>query len=272
MPGGVALHQRALAIVPATLVIAWLALACEPTVLIGTCSPASGEDAGAAGAAGDQELVSVPWSTGFEDGLCGYRSAGGFCYARHDASIEIVESPTPHSGKFSAAFTVNGNATTADRSQARCVREGVMPKSAYYGAWYRVPAVRADVDNWNLFHFEGLTSAGDPSPLWDVSLANNAKGGLQLAVRNFLTATDEPISVDSIPIDRWFHVEMQIVRSAQANGEITVLQDDVSVLHRTNLITDDTEWSQWFVGNYAKTLTPSLSTVYVDDITIREER
>jgi hypothetical protein len=258
--------------VPATLALAWLALACEPTVVIGSCPQTSAVDAGAAGASSNQDLVTTPWSTGFEDGLCGYRSAGGFCYARHGASIEIVESPTPYTGKFAAAFTVAGDTTTADRSQARCVREGVMPTSAYYGAWYRVPAVKSKVDNWNLFHFEGLTAEGDASPLWDVSLAENAKGGLKLTVRNFRTATDEPVTIDRIPIDDWFHIEMQIVRSAQANGEITVYQDDVIVLNRKNLITDDTVWSQWFVGNYAKTLEPSVSTVYVDEISIREER
>ncbi len=60
------------------------------------------------------------------------------------------------------------------------------------------------------------------------------------------------------------------MRSAQPNGEVTVYQDGVVAVHLTDLITDDTDWGQWYVGNYAKTLVPSLSTVYVDDITIRE--
>jgi len=51
-----------------------------------------------------------------------------------------------------------------------------------------------------------------------------------------------------------------------------VYQDGVVALRLTRLITDDTDWGQWYVGNYARTLVPAKSTVYVDDVTIREER
>jgi hypothetical protein len=270
MSGGVVDHQRASAIVPATLVIAWLALACEPTVLIGSCAEPSTTDAGAGGLA-DDDAVSMPWSTGFEDGLCGYQLAHGYCYARHGASLQIVQSPTPFAGKFAAAFTVSGDATTENRSQVRCVRQGVMPTSAYYGARYFIPALATSDGNWNLFHFLGGTSEADSHPLWDVSLANAADGQLELSVYNFLTGTlPKMADVGPIPIGRWFQLEIRIVRSPKANGEVTVLQDGAVALQLMNLITDDTHWGQWYVGNYARTLVPSLSTVYVDDITIRE--
>jgi len=273
MPSGVVDHQRALAVVPATLAIAWLTLACEPTVIIGSCSASSSAAVGEAGAFGaaNESSVSVPWSTGFEDGLCGYQAVQGYCYSRHDASIEIVRSPV-HSGTFAAAFTVNGNTTTADRSQARCVRQGVMPRVAYYGAWYWIPAVQISDGNWNLFHFLGGVSEGDSHALWDISLVNDTDGALELSLFNFLTGTHPPLSgVPPLPIATWFHVEIRLVRSAQANGEVTVLQDGVVALRLTNLITDDTDWGEWYVGNYAKNLVPTLSTVYVDDVTISED-
>lgn len=257
---------------PAVLAIAGLALACEPTVVIGSCAPSgqNGAEAGAGGASAEEDTVTVPWSTGFEDGLCGYQAAQGYCYARHEATVEIVRSPI-HSGKFAAAFTVNGNATTVERSQARCVRQGALPKSAYYGAWYLIPTVQESDGNWNLFHFLGGASEADSHALWDVSLANASDGGLELSVFNFLTGSHPAImGVPSIPIGTWFHLEILISRSAQPNGEITVLQDGAVALHLTNLITDDTDWGQWYVGNYARKLVPSLSTVYVDDVTIRE--
>jgi hypothetical protein len=271
MPGGVVDHQRASARVPATLAMVWLALGCEPTVIIGSCAEPA-EAGVAAGASAGGDAVGVPWSTGFEDGLCGYHAAHGFCYARHGADLEIVRSPTPHSGEFAAAFTVNADATTADRSQARCVREGVMPQSAYYGAWYFIPALSTNADTWNLFHFLGGTSEADPEPqpLWDVSLVNSGSN-LQLSVYDFLHKTTRATSgVDPVPIGHWFRLQIKIVRSAQANGEIIVLQDGVVALHLTDVITDDTEWGQWYVGNFAKTLVPTLSTLYVDDITISE--
>jgi len=221
-----------------------------------------------------EDPVRVPWSTGFEEGMCGYLAEQGYCYARHNATLEIVSYPV-HSGKYAAAFSVNGNAapgSTNERSQARCVRQGVMPKSAYYGAWYLVPALATSDGNWNLFHFLGGESEVDSHPLWDISLINDADGALELSVFNFLNNTHPALSgVPPIPIGSWFHIEMQLRRSAQSNGEVTVYQDGVVALHLTNLITDDTNWGQWYVGNYARRLVPALSTVYVDDVTIREE-
>ena|SRR6478735_332992 len=273
MPSGVDDHQRA-SKASVALALAWLALACEPTVVIGSCSEASGMDAGQAGASAavSAGMVATPWSTGFEDGLCGYHAVEGYCYARHEATLEIVRSPV-RSGKFAAAFSVNGNATMAERSQTRCVRQGAFPKSAYYGAWYLVPAVQISDGNWNLFHFLGGVPDGETHALWDISLANNSDGALELAVFNFFDRRFYPATtgVPPIPIGSWFHIEIQLKRSAQANGEVIVYQDGVPALHLTNLITDDTEWGQWYVGNYAKTLVPTLSTVYVDDVTIREE-
>jgi hypothetical protein len=146
-----------------------------------------------------------------------------------------------------------------------------MPTSAYYGARYFIPALATSDGNWNLFHFLGGTSEADSHPLWDVSLANAADGQLELSVYNFLTGTlPKMADVGPIPIGRWFQLEIRIVRSPKANGEVTVLQDGAVALQLMNLITDDTHWGQWYVGNYARTLVPSLSTVYVDDITIRE--
>lgn len=274
MPAGV-VHHRALAMASAAIAAACLALACEPTVLIGSCSQAStgggGGEAGAS-ASSSTDSVGVPWSTGFEQGMCDYFAEGGYCYARHDATMEIVRSPV-HSGQFAAAFNVNGNATNTaeERSQTRCVRQGKLPQSAYYGAWYFVPESHTSDGNWNLFHFLGGVSETDSHPLWDVSLATNTDGELVLSVLNFLKNTHPPLTgVPSIPIGSWFHIEFFLKRSAQANGEVIVKQDDATALHLTNLVTDDTDWGQWYVGNYARKLVPELSTVYVDDITIRE--
>ena len=275
MPAGVVYH-RASARAAAALAVACLAFSCEPTVVIGTCAQPfapEGGGVGGVGASASADAVAVPWSTGFEDGVCGYVNQGGYCYARHGATLEIVRSPV-HSGQFAAAFTVNGNATntTEDRSQARCVRRGAMPKSAYYGAWYFVPELHTSDANWNLFHFLGVTET-ESHALWDISLANDSDGALVLTVFNFLRGTHPPISgVPPIPIGKWFHLEIQLQRSAQANGEVTVYQDGVIALHLANLVTDDTEWGEWYVGNYARKLLPTLSTVYVDDITIREDQ
>jgi hypothetical protein len=108
--------------------------------------------------------------------------------------------------------------------------------------------------------------------LWDVSIESDTDGKLQLTLLNFFNNVHRPASgVPALPLDTWFHIEIQIIRSAQANGQVTVLQNGVLAMQVTNTITDDTDWGQWYVGNYAREIVPTLSKVYVDDVTIREE-
>jgi hypothetical protein len=250
-----------------------LACACSPTVVIGewTCSaaPSPDNDASSSAEAGAGEAVATPWSTGFEDGFCDYTAAGGFCYAPGSSSYRIVTSPV-HTGRFAAAFTVESNATPLTGTQARCVRQGILPAATYYGAWYYIPAVQTNTLTWNLFHFQG----GDGSNaalhgLWDVSLVNGPDDTLHIAVYDFLNGgMPDAGGVPPIPIGAWFHLEIYIKRAADTTGELAVYQDGQVALDLTGLTTDDSQWGQWYVGNLANALAPPESTVYVDDVTL----
>ena len=65
---------------------------------------------------------------------------------------------------------------------------------------------------------------------------------------------------------------MYLRRAADATGEVTVYQDGVVAYHLVDLVTDDTSWGQWYVGNLATGLAPADSTLYVDDVAIRTAR
>ena len=150
-----------------------------------------------------------------------------------------------------------------------------MPVQAYYGAWYYIPSLAKNSGVWNLFHFTG---GSEGHGLWDVSLINSSSGALQPVVYRFplppanqggkpaLSFTPE------IPIRQWFHLEVFLKRAQDATGEVQVYLDGVSLLHLTNLVTDDTDWGQWYVGNLATDITPPEYTLYVDDVTIGEAR
>jgi hypothetical protein len=230
----------------------------------------------AADTTGDGSLLPlvVPWSTGFEEeggdgfGDWSQPSTGGFCYKLSGATFEIVTSPV-HSGQHSAAFTVNTATASSTPSQARCVRQGVLPPSAYYGAWYYVPVLVTSVGTtWNLFHFQGA-SAPDAAvdDLWDLSLDNQADGSLAPGVYDALTAKVLAAG-PAIPIGTWFHLEVFLKPSAVGTGEIKVYVDGNLMLDLSGITTDPTLWGQWFVGNYATSLSPSTATLYVDDVTI----
>lgn len=212
--------------------------------------------------------VGAPWSTGFEQGLCDLYVAQGFCYAIAPASYEIVDSPV-HAGEHAVAFAIDTG--TANQSQARCAREGVLPTDAYYGAWYYIPELHAGPQNWNLIHFQG----GEPGALdtlWDVDVERWDDDTLHLYVfGNPMTATAVPKPTDSppIPLGSWFHIEFLLRRRADMTGEVALYQDDDPIMTARGIRTDGTTFQQWYVGNLAESLTPPASTVYVDDIAIR---
>jgi hypothetical protein len=282
----------------AALVIGILVGACEPTLVAGTyaqrgtggggsvseggSAPGPGGVAGGGGTAGvanacsappgfdpvaEGAPIEVPWSTGFEDGVCDYTETGGFCYADPDASLEIVEAPV-HGGRYAAAFSV-----TADPSRvgwnARCVRQGVLPVEATYGVWFYIPSTAEVTSNWNLIHFRG-GAADDWHGLWDVSLGTASDGSLHLYLFDFMSHTIRaPDAPPSVPIGSWFHVEFRLLRSSDATGEVALYQDGTLLLEVTGIVTADVDIGQWYVGNLVEELTPQDSTIYVDDVTIR---
>jgi hypothetical protein len=239
--------------------------ACQPALVVGEWKCPE-EDPDAA----QQDIrdpIPVPWTSGFENRFCDYTQPGGFCYGGARASFHVVSSPV-HSGDFAAAFTATGSDEAgAPEQRTRCARQGSLPEAAYYGAWYYVPVAASNGGIWNLFHFQGANGGnGVPHGLWDVSLTNAPSGQLRIRLYDFFRRDniDGPV----IPIGAWFHLELYLKRAKDASGEVVLYIDGEKGPSRTDVITDDTDWGQWHVGNYVTTLTPPDSTVYVDDITI----
>lgn len=247
---------------------ALVGLACEPTLVVGswTCSPDSDGPLPPADTSVTEELE-VPWETGFEDGFCDYADSAGFCYANPAASYELVTSPV-RSGTYAAAFHVAGE--EGDGLQARCARHGILPEAAYYGAWFFVPAPLTSANNYNLFHFDG-NGADVHHDLWDVSLGLDGDGELRAYVFDFLRMTTRPTgSLARVPVGEWFHLEVYWERAADPTGTFRLYVNAAEVLSLTDLITDDAEAGEWYVGSLATELSPRPNTLYVDDITISE--
>ncbi|HEY5954952.1 MAG TPA: hypothetical protein VIV60_00315 [Polyangiaceae bacterium] len=249
-----------------------LITSCDPRIVIATptCTSATtgqtlfGDDRSNVES---NEPIELPWSTGFERGFCDYWEASGYCYTSGTAAYKLVESPV-HNGRFAAAFSV-----TVDSSltimQTRCVRQGRLPPEAYYGAWYLVPSIRKSAGFWNLIHFHGGSSASDAENLWDVSLVNDSTGALRLSVYNHIAQKlyDLP-SAATIPIGAWFRIQVYLKRAADATGVLVVYLDGFQVLQLSGLVTDNTTWGEWYVGNLGISLDPPESTLFVDDITV----
>lgn len=260
------------------LALGSVTLACESKLIVGEKQcPAS--DAMTVPLATDAVLTD--WRTGFEADFCDFTQAGGYCVEDRQASNQIVSSPV-HGGQFAAAFTVS----SADDAgfQSRCVRQGALPSTAYYGAWFYFPKLVQNSRSWNLFHFrggaatnvrtalEGEDQAGaDVHSLWDVSLKNASNGDMQAFVFDFfnMSENDAP-SPRAVPIGKWVHFQLYFKRAANATGRIQLYQDGVLLVDLADLITDDTDWGRWYVGDYSKGLKPPDSTLYVDDVSIAD--
>jgi hypothetical protein len=210
----------------------------------------------------------VPWTTSFENGFCDYAEADGYCYVEAFAGFEVVTSPV-RSGSFAAAYTLNTDAGLAGH-QSRCVRGGQLPEAAYYSAYFFIPEAPSATANWNLMHFRGID--GDSSHgLWDVSIARTPAGSLRVYIFDHLRAlVRDTTSVPALPVGEWFQLEVYWRRAADATGALTLYQDGEVAFDLTELITDDSSLGEWYVGNLAATLTPAISTIYVDDVAIRE--
>jgi hypothetical protein len=240
-------------------------LACKSPMKVAefTCPPHA-VDSGS-----DDNGVAVPWETSFEDGACDYVRAGGSCYEWPPINFRIVDAPV-HSGRYAAEITVVTRTDGGSQPQGRC-HVGPLPTEAYYGAWFFLPTRVTNGGLWNLIHFPGDSS---PTRLWDVSLNSvDCKTGelcLQL-VSGFLGGTN-PV-VNAVPIGRWFHVVLYLKRAKDKTGAVALYvgddQGDQKVLEYTNLVTEDSDLKDWYVGNLADNTTPPECTVYVDDVTLR---
>jgi hypothetical protein len=225
---------------------------------------------GGAAPAPDPDASVGAWTTSFEDGFCDYAAPTGFCYAAGPGSYSLVTSPV-HSGRYAAAFTAQavGDASVG-AGQARCVEQGVFPSAAYYGAWYYVPAEAVNNGTFNLLHFQGTAAGMAGRSLWDVSLANTGSGGpLHIYLYDFLNGmTPNANAVPPIPIGQWFHIEVYFKRASDTTGTLTLMQDGTTAVSLTGLVTDPTDWGQWYVGIWADSLMPPTATIYVDDVSI----
>lgn len=180
-----------------------------------------------------------------------------------------MREPT-HTPPFAAAFEI-GIGGASGQQQNRCVREGVLPEEAYYGAWFYLPTKAADAtDNWNLFHFQGAPPGERLAGLWDVSLGQGAGAGLVAIVYDRINDSHGVYrSTEPVPFGRWFQLEFFFKRASDATGAVALFQDGAEVIRVEQIATDNTAFGQWYVGNWAAALTPSNYTLYVDDVTVR---
>lgn len=244
---------------------------CEPNLEVGdlTCAPGNEPAPLQDNGSFNDGPLPAPWQDGFEDGFCGYRTLAGFCYAPPGgaSAYRLVTQPV-HSGAFAAAFDLGLDGEDAPH-QTRCVREGVLPESARYGAWYYIPSGTADPVNWNLFFFQAREPGKQLDGLWDVSIDQTEDGGLALYLLDHVSGRPHHQTTPmQLPTDRWVHIEFYLKLAGDDSGEVALWQDGEELLRVTGVTTGDARFGQWYVGNLAISVSPPRATLYVDDVTV----
>lgn len=254
-----------------SLAAAW---SCEPTLDVGAwkCAaaplfiPPDGSDE----IPGRDTTVTPFWRTSFEDGFCGYAEARGFCYSAPGATYRIVDAPA-RTGRKAAAFTITTD-DSVEGEQTRCVREGALPKEAYYTASFYIPSGTKSEGNWNLMHFRTATATFPLKGSWDVSIVTSADGKLLPLLRDYVGGTiSRPVEDHELPTDEWFTLSLWLRRESTETGAAALYLNGELIDERTDIVTDSSStWGQWYVGNLADNLNPPTSTIYVDDVSIHE--
>lgn len=215
----------------------------------------------------------IIWKTDFEDGsLNAFSSGGGGGEFNSGNADATVSTDVAHSGKRSAKLTISANGSDTGARLHRWT-EPDRNQKAYYSAWYYFPQ-RVDVRGgwWNIMQFKSRTSSRN-DPWWIVYVGNRSDGSMYVYLRDWVHKRSYTQNVANLPVGKWVHLEVYFEETSSSNGRVTLWQDGVQLLDLRNVQTGYSGGrNTWGITNYASSLSPSPTTIYVDDAVIATER
>jgi hypothetical protein len=233
--------------------------------------------------------ATILWTGDHEEGNMSdwYVGSGGGEFNSGNA-VSAASTDIAHTGRYSAKGTIS---TPPNPSAVRLFRwaESRANPQAYYGAWFYFPRTYT-FDWWFLDQFKSRScSTCDPDPFWFVQAAKRGNGNMYLRLiwwygpwpggtvegphaGEFGGRTYEQTLRD-LPTNQWVHIEIFLRQSASFGGQIIVWQDGVEILRQDNVKTRyPFMGNEWSIGSYAGSISPSPSTIYMDDAIISTGR
>jgi len=242
---------------------------------------APGDLAGDAGASGARDN-GVIFSTGNEGSLQDWDSgpdpdAGGY-YADTSSGVPLPVYTTEqhHSGEGAAKIFINADGSTDKIS--RLYRRIGDYEEAYYLAWFYLKEDHVPSSWWSIFLFRANQNRNDSTDLWSVDLVRTPQSQLTVSLYEHqfdngpgktkgrtINASTQQI----VPIGQWFQVQAYLKAKVGQPSQLSVWLDGTQVIKLDNTTAaPDGMALYWVIGNGAGKLTPSESTVYVDDAQI----
>jgi Polysaccharide lyase len=229
--------------------------------------------------------AAVLWSADHETGdLSQWYAGDGGGEFNSGAAASAVTTEVAHSGRYSARTTIRTPGTSAVRlfrwNESRATLE------AYYSAWFYFPRRYRVPDWWNVFQFKSRNGAAN-DPFWSVQVGNRRSGAMYLYLNWWDGLTIEgphrgefggrsfDQGVRDIPEGTWIHIQVFLRQSAAFDGQVIVWQDGIELFNVRDVRTrypDANGANEWSVNNYADAVTPSPTTIYIDDAVISTSR
>ncbi|MGO9832613.1 MAG: hypothetical protein ACLP1X_00180 [Polyangiaceae bacterium] len=244
------------------------------------------------------------WSTGFETGdFCDWSAPPGIGGTFESDAGGADPSVTPtteqaHTGAYSVKFAsvaaVQGSPYSPGGS---CLyKEGEFPQSAYYSAWYYIPAFYETLSAWSLLKFMVATGAFaedadgvhasssaettestalgraiGASELFDLSVLSLPGQRMTLALfdaRHQYLEPPLPDPVPYLPIGRWFQIESFYRNDSGPGGELALWLDGVPNYDVQRPTGGETPFIVFAVCSLVNELSPQSATLYLDDVAI----
>ena len=228
----------------------------------------------------------VLWSADHETGDLSqwYLDEGGGEF-NSGAASSTASRDVAHSGRYSAKVTI----TTPATSGVRLFRwnESHAHPEAYYGAWFYFPRSYRAPDWWNIFQFKSRSGPSINDPFWSLDVGNRPGGSMHLYLEWWNGLSIEgphrgesggrsfEQGIKDLPVERWTHIEVLLRQSSAFDGQLIVWQDGVELFNVRDVRTRypaPNGANEWSVNNYADAITPSPTTIYIDDAVISTSR
>jgi hypothetical protein len=179
----------------------------------------------------------------------------------------------PHGGSYAAKLTID----TTDRADhtARLYRRTVSG-GAYYSAWFFFSQIHTPDEWWSIFLFRAQRDPNDLNTfvnLWNINVERPEGGTLMLSFYDHLTQRyARPVSPIPLPVAQWTHIEAFFSYVPPDATRITIWQDGQLVLDLPGLGQSPSPYLYWAVGTGSNGLSPSVSSIYIDDAAIATGR
>jgi Polysaccharide lyase len=181
-----------------------------------------------------------------------------------------ITTDVAHSGHHAAKLTI----TQAD-GMAQAVRifrwgSSEADADAYYSAWYYFPQRYRPAEWWNIFQFKSQAeSESESKPTWSLNVGNRrGSSEMYLYLWDAIHSRSYQQLIADLPERQWVHIEAHYLRSVDPVGHIAIWQNGLLLWDINDVQTAFAHNVYWSVNSYTDNLTPSTSTIYVDDAVI----